>query len=54
MPRLPVRMKLAYGVTDFGFSMAGTIVMIFLLYFAVQVIGLDPGLAALVDRKSVV
>ena len=48
MPRLPVRMKLAYGVTDFGFSMAGTIVMIFLLYFAVQVIGLDPGLAALV------
>ena len=41
-------MKLAYGVTDFGFSMAGTIVMIFLLYFAVQVIGLDPGLAALV------
>ncbi len=48
MPGLPVGTKLAYGATDFGFSMAGTIVMLFLLIFAVQVVGLDPGLAAAV------
>lgn len=48
MSKLPVRMKLAYGASDFGFSMAGTIIMIFLLFFVVQVLGLDPGLAALV------
>ncbi|MGE5529158.1 MAG: MFS transporter [Patescibacteria group bacterium] len=47
MPRLPVRMKLAYGASDFGFSMAGTIVMFFLLVFVVQVVGLKPWLAGL-------
>lgn len=40
-------MKLAYGASDFGFSMAGTIVMFFLLVFVVQVVGLKPGLAAI-------
>lgn len=45
MRRLPVRMKLAYGLTDFGFSAAYTIVAFYLLKFMVDVIGLRPALA---------
>lgn len=45
MTRLPVRMKMAYGATDFGFSMAGTVIMISLLYYAVNVLKLRPLLA---------
>lgn len=47
MTRLPVRMKLAYGVTDFGFSMAATAVMMALMYYAVKVLKLDPLVAGI-------
>ncbi|NLG83609.1 MAG: MFS transporter [Firmicutes bacterium] len=46
--RLGIGAKLAYGATDFGFSMAGTIIMLFLLVFAVEVVGIRPGLAGAV------
>lgn len=48
MQRLGIGAKLAYGATDFGFSMVGTIVMLFLLVFTVEVAGIRPGLAAAV------
>ncbi|MGQ9778425.1 MAG: MFS transporter [Bacillota bacterium] len=48
MPKPNIKAKLAYGATDFGFSMAGTIIMLFLLVFAVEVVGIRPGLAGAV------
>lgn len=46
--RLSPRTKLAYGVTDLGFSMSYTIITFYLLFFLTDVAGLKPRLAGLV------
>ena len=45
--RLPARTKILYGVGDAGFSMTSTIIGAYLAIFLTDVVGLDPGLAAL-------
>ena len=43
---LPIHTKILYGVGDAGFSMTATILTAYLAIFLTDVVGLDPGLAA--------
>ena len=45
--KLSVRTKLAYGVGDFGFSLTDTTLGVLFLIFLLDVVGLEPGKAAL-------
>jgi GPH family glycoside/pentoside/hexuronide:cation symporter len=43
--KLKFATKLAYGVGDFGPALVANVLIFFLLYFLINVAGLDPGLA---------
>jgi len=45
--KLSIRTKLAYGVGDFGFSLTDTTLGVLFLIFLLDVVGLEPGKAAL-------
>src|SRR5512143_3413962 len=45
LQRLPVWRKVAYGAGDSGFSLTSTALALLYLFFLVNVVGLDPGLA---------
>jgi GPH family glycoside/pentoside/hexuronide:cation symporter len=47
LQRLPVWRKVAYGVGDSGFSLTSTALALLYLFFLVNVVGLDPGLAGI-------